>query len=377
MRHLPTATALASACLTLTSCAVLGDDGVADTGIDPVPLQLTAPAYAVALPEGLLVRSGEDQQVVRRAGSAQWLPNGTALIGGPELSVSLHVIDPATGRLGGTARAPSNGVPGRSATQVNVVGQNGKGHELIAHSTTLEKLWQVPLPGTDNPDATAYNELERGYYGVAPTIDGATFVQWHDGSEWYLEGDYGVARVENGDVENVLVNERIVALYLSVDGAGLLAVRQSTGEPCGGCNVDQEIVEIDPDTGEIAAEYGSPEGYDDSWRVDAIDKVGNRVAVRYLRSDGRGGRRSLVGTYVYADGAWTMLEGSDREITWWQGSDRVVARARPSEPRALDGYELFWLHDDEETALRGELSGESGGGYATGAVAGQLLPPPA
>ena len=40
------------------------------------------------------------------------------------------------------------------------------------------------------------------------------------------DGDYGVARIEDGEVDNVLVNERIVALYLAADGAALLALRQ-------------------------------------------------------------------------------------------------------------------------------------------------------
>ena len=37
----------------------------------------------------------------------------------------------------------------------------------------MELLDEVELPRTDNPEATAHNELERDYYGAVPTIDGS------------------------------------------------------------------------------------------------------------------------------------------------------------------------------------------------------------
>jgi len=70
-----------------------------------------------------------------------------------------------------------------------------------------------------------------------------------------------------------------------------------------------------------------------------------------------------------------MVEGSEQEITWWQGEDRVVASPHPSEPVTGDGLKLFWLHDDTETPLPGELEESIGRRYLTGSVAGQLLPP--
>lgn len=108
--------------------------------------------------------------------------------------------------------------------------------------------------------------------------------------------------------------------YLSADGTGLLGPRQSTGDPCSGWVVEQDIVEIDPATGEIGREYAVPDDHDRSWRVGAMDKV--------------------------HDGEWTMVEGSEDELTWWQG---------------------------EETPLPGELGFYPAGG-PEGAVAGQLLP---
>ena len=208
-------------------------------------------------------------------------------------------------------------------------------------------------------------------------------MQWHDGSESYEDGDYGVARIEDGEVDNVLVNERIVALYLAADGAALLALRQRSGEPCGGCVVDQEVVEIDPETGEVAAEYGMPEEYVEDWRVDAIDKVGDRVAVRFTETAWRENPMDpddvapytvQRGTWVY-DGAWSMVAGSEDELTWWQGEDRVVARPAPGRSRTSEQQQLFWVHDGAEEPLPGDLQSAPGRRYVSGSVAGQLLPP--
>jgi len=70
-----------------------------------------------------------------------------------------------------------------------------------------------------------------------------------------------------------------------------------------------------------------------------------------------------------------MVEGSDDELTWWQGEDRVVARVDETERRPRDGFDLFWLHDGKEKPLSGELASYPAGGPVEGAVAGQLLPP--
>ena len=72
---------------------------------------------------------------------------------------------------------------GRSVTQVNVLDPFKRPAVLKAYTPGLEKLWTLRLPDTDDPAAEDDPEVERGYYNVAPTINGATFVQWHDGSE--------------------------------------------------------------------------------------------------------------------------------------------------------------------------------------------------
>jgi hypothetical protein len=55
---------------------------------------------------------------------------------------------------------------------VNVFNDEARNPKLTAYSTKLEKMWSIDLPGTDNPDATAYNELARNYFGVAATFAG-------------------------------------------------------------------------------------------------------------------------------------------------------------------------------------------------------------
>jgi len=370
--------------LVASSCVKVGTGSqVVESGVAPVSLRFDGPTYSAATSGELLLRSGDDRVTLSQASHGQWLPDGTALVDASHRSITLQVLDPTQESRKGTVEIPGFDRPGRSVTQINALDRETHPAVLTAYSFDLKRLWRLRLPETDNPDATPDNELERNYYGVAPTIDGVTYVMWHDSSEWYEGGDYGVARVEDGDVTNVLLNERIVALYLSADGAALLALRQRRGEPCGGCVVEQEIVEMDPVTGAIAGQYGMPDDYTEDWRVEAIDKVDDRVAVRFTENDwgDEADEADMVepvtvqrGTWIY-DGAWSMIEGSDSEITWWQGEDRVVARPQPSEGRHRDGLALFWIHDDIETPLPGDLARSSGRRYVTGEVAGQLMPP--
>ena len=366
--------------LVTTGCSTIadffGENAVLDTGIEPATLAFEGPTYMALQGRTLLVRNGDDEQQVPGGRAVHWLPDGNALAVVDPRRARTQVVDPATGPVGALRDFWED--PSRPVGQLNSLRRlDMHEHVLRTYDLSLELVDELELPRTDNPDATAYNELERNYFGAVPTIDGVTFAKWHDGSEWYLDGDYGVLRIEGDEQENVLVNANIVGLYLSADGTGLLGLRQSSGDPCGGCVVGQDIVEIDPATGEIGAEYCMPDDYDRSWRVKAMDKVGSRVAVRFTEPVQQRSRfiYEQRGTWVY-DGEWTMVEGSDRELTWWQGEDRVVARIDESERRRGDGFDLFWVHDGEETPLAGELARRPLGEPVEGSVAGQLLPPP-
>lgn len=349
-----------------------GQPEVFDSGIEPLTLDLDGPAYTAAVRGGLLVRNGEAGLVLPRASSAAWLPDGRVLA---STGQRFQVVDPATGPVGPTLTTFSS-TPERPVTRVGVLRGGGADQRLTSYDLDLERLGTTDLPDTDNPDATASNELVRNHYGSAPTVDGATFVEWHDSSEFYEYGDYGVLRIEGDEQSNVLVNARIVELFATPDGAALLALRQATGQPCGGCVVPQEIVEIDPATGEIVGEYGMPEGYGDEWRVHAVDKVGDRVAVRFYepRRDHGFPQEAPTGTWVF-DGSWDLLEGTDEVTTWWQGEGRIEARPDPDEPARKDGFQLVWISGEEETELPGELVWARGRATAWGSVAGRLLPP--
>jgi hypothetical protein len=61
-----------AAVLVVASCAALDEGSVADTGIEPVPLEFEAPAYSAAGPEGLLERSGDDEVVLPRGSGGRW-----------------------------------------------------------------------------------------------------------------------------------------------------------------------------------------------------------------------------------------------------------------------------------------------------------------
>lgn len=340
-------------------------------------VDLPVPTYAVATRRGLLLRSGDAERLVDQGRDARFLPDGRALVGIGFRLGRWRVVDVEDGG-GPLARTGYADPPGRTATTWTFLDRYREPARLFRYRADLSGRDVVELPGTDDPATTEAGAI-RDYFGVAPTVDGATFVQWHDGgtSETY-DGDRGLTRVaEDGTAEVVQREERVVALYLATDGSGLLALRQSRGEPCGGCQVDQEVVEVDPETGGLV-ELGRPDGYDDSWRVAAMDKVGDRVAVRYERAgDGRSPHRRLLGTWVLEDGDWSLLPGSDEVVTWWQTGGRVLARPAYDEAPGRDGWSLSWVADgeDAETPVEGELTGRDGRRYLTGQVPGQLLPP--
>lgn len=386
------------ACLTLllAGCGLLpggGADPVHESEVEPSDLALPGPTYAVATPQGLLLRAGDVSRVYRGASTVEWLPGGRALVYFRKVA---RLWDPETGELGGPHRLSSDlpfiaGEIKRSVTQVDVTLDLDHKHpetsRLAAFDLDLERKWRVPLPGPDNadPDAGSGSGFDRGYQ-QGHTIDGTTYLMWSDydpnGEE--SEPHYGLLQVgPDGEVlDQVQVNERITSVWLSADGAALLALRRPSGHPCGGCEVELELVELDPATGEVVGEYGMPDGYDASWRVVEVDKVGDRVAVRFdgFFEPGDGERRrgdyALRGTWVRDDDGWSLLEGSKQEITWWQSADdRVVAR--PADERRTDAIEmeLLWLHGDQEEPIDGALVAEQRRRYYEGVIPGQALPP--
>lgn len=367
-RSTAAACALAVGSALLAGCGTVrdffGDPAVFESTVEPVTLDVTAPAYAAAVPGGLLVRHGDDEVVLpSAAGDAAWLPGGRVLLSTFGL---VRVVDPETGPV---ARLRAFSDPVRSVTRVDLV----RGYEqqrLTSYDLELKPLGERRLPSTDS----------RGFVGPVATLGGVTWVPWREGDRDGIDdgqdGDHGVLRIEGGERTDVLVNARVVELFVTPDGAALLALRQTSGDPCGGCVVPQDVVEIDPATGEVVREYGMPEDYDESWRVLAMDKVGDRVAVQFYeqRRDDGFPQDVPTGTWVF-DGSWELLEGSEQVTTWWQGPDDRIEARPVDEPARRDGYQLVWVREDDEVELPGELVWARGRTSGTGAVAGRLLPP--
>ncbi|HSX67743.1 hypothetical protein [Nocardioides sp.] len=395
----------------LTSCALtgVGSDGVFATTVPPTDLDLAAPTLATGVKGGLLLRSGDAQLRVPRATDATWVPGGRALVRFDTPRTHARLWDPATNTL--SADVPILD-PNRSVTAFAMLGRSDPPKNLPedepidpapfwdekARLTTYDldgrEQWHADLPLTDNPDANKGNELERSYL-TAHVIDGATFLAWHDGSEYYEDGDYGLLRVGPGGkgFSNTFVGDGVKSMWLSADGSALLATKRPHGKPCGGCDVELELVEIDPATGEQVADYGMPDSYTKEWTVLDVDKVSDTVAISFSEpvwSSETDLQPVLRGTWVLDEDEWSMVPGSDEERSWWQGpADRVVGvPVPPSEKNYAEQYTYWWEHDGERTRLAGATTSSwsvlehYGDGLSermhygsSASVPGQLLPP--
>lgn len=382
--RLTSAAALVLLASGLAACGEDADNPVA-SDVDPVPLELTAPTYALATAEGLALRSGEVRRTFAELSSAEWLPGGRALLGRGWWKRAIW--DPATDEV-----TPVRlGDPNRSVTQISLVEpeypRGDAPYQLVAYDLDGEEQWRVDLPKAEVDDPRDDPDVER-MYKSAHTIDGATFLYWYDNSELEEYDDYGILRVGPGGegLEQVLEDTPVIALWLAADGSSLLATRRVSGDPCGGCQVTQQLIEIDPDDGATLATYDLPEDYDENWDVREVDKVGDRIAVRFEETEfpepGARGPWQWVeqrGTWVLDEDGWTMVEDSDEEVSWWQGpADRIVATPLSSkQDRDIDGDEFayWWEHDGERTRLPGLTRLDAGRRYYEASVPGQLIAP--
>ena len=129
----------------------------------------------------------------------------------------------------------------------------------------------LELPLSDDPHVRDIGE--RGYTDLE-IVDDVVFARWSEpGGTVDDDGRYGMVRVADEGREITSINEGvpITRLFRSYYGAALLAARRTHGDPCGGCRVTQRLVEADPATGEIAADYGMPAAYAKDWRVEHVD----------------------------------------------------------------------------------------------------------
>ena len=348
------------------------DDAVFDGDTAAVPLTATPPQLATVVPGGMRVTAGSSHHVVPHAVSARWLPTGKVLLAIERkepgyIAQVYRLYDPVRAVFTGRTIEGQTELPNDPTTDIAFL----DGDRLLRWNHALTKRDVVQLP--TRPSEKGDGEIVRSYAAQPVTVGGATFLRFSEVEDEEETLAYGVMRIDrDGSTADVLKGDRITRLRASRDGRSLLAVQQHKGEPCGGCVVRQDVVEIDPATGKIAGRYGAPPGYTKEWRITRLDKVGSTVAVRYEGICVTGDLECIpaqYGTWTYHDRTWSKVAGSERTETWWQGrDDRVVRRADQHVLRAP----LYWLHGGNRTPLVGVLADEDG---STGSVAGGLLRP--
>lgn len=325
--------------------------------VKPVASSYDFPSYAVVRGGRLVVVQGDRTQRVIPGRAALWLPTGHVLVdvaaGRKQHNYRLLRAD---GRLVGDALS-SDEEPSRPGRRIDLWQVHGSRSTVQSYSARRQLLETIRMPGTATK-GPAGNPFQRVYRRDAVTVADTTFAIWSDGNDEDTGRHDGVVMVTSQKPKDVLVDKRIVDLRLSADGSSLLAVQQKTGAPCGGCVVSQQIVEINPRTGRLGGHYGVPDGYQKSWRVDRVDKVGDVVAVRYVATNG-----TPIGTFTF-DGTWSKVKGSDQVEQWWQGPDRRIE---------LRGDRLFAVDGDASTPIAGTLHAVTGS--PTGSIPGTLIPP--
>ena len=371
------AAALALVAVGVAAALWIGSDddasgAVFDSNVQSVPLTIAPPEAATVVPGGILVTYGGLGRVVPHAVGARWLTTGKVLLAVERkepgyVAQTYRLYDPLRGTFTGSPIEDQLDLPNDSTTEIAFV----DGNRLLRWNLALTKREVVKLP--TKPTAEGTGEVVRSYAAQPVTVGGATFLRFSEVEDEEETLTYGVMRIAaDGSTSDVLQGQRITRLRVSADGRSLLAVQQRRGEPCGGCLVAQDLVEIDPATGKIAGRYGTPPGYTKQWRVTRVDKVGATVAARYEGTCVTGDLACIpeqYGTWTYRDGSWSKVPGSERTETWWQGrDDRIVRRA----DRNVLREPIHWLHGGKRTRLDGVLVNQES---STGAVAGGLLRP--
>lgn len=345
---------------------------VFDSRTDSVNVTTRPPQLVTAFRGQLLVRAGSHSHLVARGVSARWLSSGNVLLAlkRPERDAhtqDVRLYDPVRGQFDGKMVADQSELPNDPLEGVAFL----RDDRLMLWDLGLTKRRALTLPSDPAP-AGGGGEVARSYSTETATVGSHTYVRFSEVADEEKTLKYGVLRIgDDGATDDVLVGQRITRLRVSRDGRALLGIQQHSGEPCGGCVVRQDLVEIDPATGRIVGRYGTPPGYAKQWRATRLDKVGTTVAVRYESICESGAATCLptqFGTWTY-DGEWAEVPGSARTETWWQGpDDRIVRRTDQNESSAP----LYWLHDGTRTSLEGRLEGHNG---AAGSIAGGLLRP--
>ncbi|MDQ6525806.1 hypothetical protein RB608_19475 [Nocardioides sp. LHD-245] len=315
-----------------------GGDPVFDPGLpgaDVVPV--AGPAYVEQVLIGrqhTLVHT--PAHTTRLAGAAEvaWRADGRAVVVD---GFDAFVLDPDTG-------APVSGrVPvGEFGLTPEALTTTRTEHpaRVLVYDAALGDVRRIDVPAAEaESDQIGGLDAEFHLHGRPYTLGGVTFVEWGVNSEDDTLTDHGLFRIEGDQVTQALRNEPLVRLWASLDGSALLAIMQDNGEDedCGGCSVEQKVVELDPATGEIAADYGTPPGYSRSWRISALDKVGGRVVVQFVVRSGESGGSYQTWTY---DGSWHRLVAAGDTRTRFQVGGAMAWAGDTGEPNRP--FDLSW-----------------------------------
>ncbi|TNM36432.1 hypothetical protein FHP29_20035 [Nocardioides albidus] len=307
----------------------------------PVP----GPTYVEEVQMGkprLIIHAPGHTTAVRRGWEAAWRPDGTVLVLGSSWA---RVLDPATGAwLSGRARIGEYGVTPEALTTLG-----GPAGRVLVYDAALAGVRKLTVPSaaaeTDQIDGL---DAEFQLHGRPYTLGGVTFVEWGINSEDDTRTDHGLFRIEGEEITQALRNEPLVRLWPSFDGAALLAIMQDNGEDedCGGCKVEQKIVELDPDTGEIAADYGMPPGYARAWRISSLDKVDRTVVVQFVVRPGESGGSYQTWTY---DGSWHRLAEAGDTRSRFQAGGVMAWSGDTGEPN--QPFTLTWTPASGESVV--------------------------
>lgn len=368
---------------------------VFESVVAPVEVTIRPPQFVTRVPRsrdddtgrGRFIGAGGETRRIASAGDGTWLDDGRYALTRywpfkceptdefMECSRSdERVLDVVTGKL-----RPLPGVPTGAGIGISEWPEEAV-HRLNVQISLVDEPWFEFL--TFASDMSSHERLRPPPYDGRRgdisrdtssrlfTIGEWDYLRFSDNDEEDFTEDYGYLRHRHGTNrwEKVLQEQRLVAIWVSRDGSALLGLQQRRGEPCGGCLVRQRIVEIDPEKGVIAATYGVPAGYDKSWRVGDVDKVGDRVLVQYL---GRGDVPENRGVWQY-DGDWSLVPGTNGRFTWWQGPEDRIEAVPFTRPDGLHRLRLEWVHGHRRTSLPGELGASDVEGYR--GAPGSLVP---
>lgn len=322
---------------------------------------VTGPAYVVRpLAYGpkpwQVVIAGREASLGSWIIDTTWMPNGHLLIEevkGPGRPAVLRVVDPQTGTV--IADRRGEGLTGVTGEAITVLHPRRNVVRVFGPDMSVKRVINVSADVVDTDQLNESGSAALFSLHHTPfTLEGVTWVQWGIESENDTLTDHGLLRIENGTVQEALRNQPLVSLWPASDGSALLALMQDNGEDesCGGCVVAQKIVELDPKTGAVAVDYGTPDGYSDQWRVERMDKIGERLVVRYQLRENQAASdpRPFRQTWIY-DGGWEEFADVRDGRTTWQAGGRLTWTQ--DDPMRDEGegprYTLVW------TPASGEL----------------------